>query len=66
MKNTIKTEIIEKFILENEISKTKFCKMCKISPNTLNKIIANDFNFEIVALFKIARVIKIEVYQMFN
>ena len=66
MKNTIKTEIIEKFMLENKISKTKFCKMCKISPNTLNKIIANDFNFEIIALFKIARVIKIEVYQMFN
>ena len=66
MKNTIKTEIIEKYMLENNISKTKFCKICKISPNTLNKIMANYFNFEIVALFKIARIIKIEVYQMFN
>ena len=66
MKNMIKVEIIEKFMLENNISKTKFCKMCKISPNTLNKIMSNDFNFEIIALFKIAKVIKIEVYQMFN
>ena len=66
MKNTIKIEIIEKYMLENNISKTKFCKICKISPNTLNKIMTNDFNFEIVALFKIARIIKIEVYQMFN
>ncbi|MBR5439898.1 MAG: helix-turn-helix transcriptional regulator [Clostridia bacterium] len=66
MKNTIKIEIIEKYMLKNNISKTKFCKICKISPNTLNKIMANDFNFEIVALFKIARIIKIEVYQMFN
>ena len=66
MKETIKIEIIEKFILEKNISKTKFCKMCKISPNTLNKIMSNDFNFEIIALFKIAKVIKIEVYQMFN
>ena len=26
----------------------------------------SDFNFEIIALFRIARIIKIEVYQMFN
>ena len=66
MKNTIKIEIIEKFMTENNISKTKFCKMCKISTHTLSKIMDNDFNFEIIALFKIAKVIKIEVYQMFN
>ena len=66
MKNTIKTEIIENFMLENQISKTKFCKMCKISPSTLNKIMTNDDNFGIIALFKIARVIKVQVYQMFN
>ena len=66
MKNTIKTEIIENFMLENKISKTKFCKMCKISPSTLNKIMTNDDNFGIIALFKIARVIKVQVYQMFN
>ena len=66
MKNTIKTEIIENFMLENNISKTKFCKMCKISPSTLNKIMTNNDNFGIIALFKIARVIKVQVYQMFN
>ena len=66
MKNTIKTEIIEKYINENKLSKTKFCKICKISPSTLNKIMTNDDNFGIIALFKIARVIKVQVYQMFN
>lgn len=66
MGNTIKIEIIEKFMKENKISKTKFCKMCKISSNTLNKIITKDNNFRIIALFKIARVIKIQVYQMFE
>lgn len=66
MKNTIKTEIIENFMLANQISKTKFCKMCKISPSTLNKIMTNDDNFGIIALFKIARVVKVQVYQMFN
>ena len=66
MKNTIKTEIIEKYMNENKLSKTKFCKMCKISPSTLNKIMTNDDKFGIIALFKIARVIKVQVYQMFN
>ena len=66
MKNTIKTELIENFIKENNLSKSKFCKMCKISQSTLNKIITNNENFRIIALFKIARVLKIQVYQMFN
>ena len=66
MKNTIKTELIENFIKDNNLSKSKFCKLCKISQSTLNKIMTNSKNFRIIALFKIARVLKIQVYQMFN
>ena len=66
MKNTTKTELIENFIKENNLSKSKFCKMCKISQSTLNKIITNNENFRIIALFKIARVLKIQVFEMFN
>ena len=66
MKNTIKTVLIENFIKDNNLSKSKFCKMCKISQSTLNKIMTNSENFKIIALFKIARVLKIQVYQMFN
>ena len=66
MKNTIKVELIENFIKDNNLSKTKFCEMCKISQSTLNKIMTNSENFKIIALFKIARVLKIQVYQMFN
>ena len=66
MKNTIKTELIENFIKENNLSKSKFCEMCKISQSTLNKIMTNSENFRIIALFEIARVLKIQVYQIFN
>ena len=66
MKNTIKIELIENFIKENNLSNSKFCKICKISQSTLNKIMTNSENLRIVALFKIARVLKIKVYQMFN
>jgi predicted transcriptional regulator len=66
MKNTIKTEIFENYIKENNLSKTKFCKLCKISLSTFKKIMAHEDNFRIIALFKIAKVIKIQVYQMFE
>lgn len=66
MKNTIKNELIENFIKDNSLSKSKFCKMCKISQSTLNKIMTNSENFRIIALFKIARVLKIQVFEMFN
>ena len=66
MKNIIKTELIENFVKENNLSKSMFCKMCKISQSTLNKIMTNSENFRIIALFKIARVLKIQVFEMFN
>lgn len=66
MKNKIKVELIENFIKDNNLSKTKFCEMCKISQSTLNKIMTNSKNFRIIALFKIARVLKIQVFEMFN
>ena len=66
MGNLIKTEILEDYIEKHNLSKTKFCKLCKISPSVLKKIMCNQDNFYIIALFRIARVIGIEVYQMFE
>ncbi len=48
MKNIIKTELIENFVKENNLSKSKFCKMCKISQSTLYKIMTNGENFRII------------------
>lgn len=64
MKNKFKKEIIDNYLKENKISKTRFCKLCGISPYTLKKILNNE-NYEISALLKIAKVIEIQVYQMF-
>lgn len=62
----IKTEIIEHYITENKISKTEFCKRCRIGTQTLKKIYNNDDNFEIIALFKIARIIGVRICDLFN
>lgn len=66
MGNLIKPEIFENYMKEHNLSKTAFCKLCKISPSVFNKIIGNQRNFYVIALFRIARVIGIEVYQMFE
>ena len=65
MVNEFKKEIIESYLKENKISKTKFCKLYGISYCTLEKI-RNNKNYRIGALFKIAKVVKIQVYQMFG
>ncbi len=66
MKYRINTEIIINFMLRNNLSKTKFCQMCNISPRTLKKIMVQDYNFGITKLFRIAKVINVQVYEMFS
>lgn len=59
------TKIIENYLKENNISKTRFCKMCKISVKTLDKVFnGEDYNLRV--LFKIAVVLDIELSEMFK
>ncbi len=58
--------LIGNFIETNKLSKTKFCKLCKISYGTMQKIFLNKYNFKINSLFKIARIMKIEVCKLFT
>lgn len=66
MGNNIKISMIENYIKENNLSKNEFCRLCRISPNTLYKIINNDSNMKIIAIIKIARVINVQLFQMFE
>jgi predicted transcriptional regulator len=66
MKNEINVEMIKNYMKENGLSKAKFCRQCKISMEVFNKILVNKDNFRIIALFKIAIVMKIEIFQMFE
>ena len=49
MDNLIKTELIEEFLKEKEWSKSEFCRQCKISSKTFQKIMSNDYNFDLHA-----------------
>lgn len=64
MKDIINTQKIKEYISANNLTKTKFCKLCKISISTLNRIFSGD-NFYLDALFKIAKIMQVNVYTLF-
>lgn len=55
MDNAIKTDAIERYLLDNSLSKREFCKRCHISIDTYDEILKRKTDFNIIALFKIAR-----------
>lgn len=65
MKQKINTQLFLDYMEKEGLSKTAFCKKCKISYVTLNKILNEQTNFKIIALFRLARVLGIHVHQMF-
>lgn len=63
--NLINTKIIESYLKENNLSTAKFCKICGISLNSYKQIRASE-DCKLDALFKIAKVLKVPIYQIFN
>ncbi|MBD5632098.1 MAG: helix-turn-helix transcriptional regulator [Clostridia bacterium] len=63
--NLINTKIIESYIRENNLTKTEFCRQCKISTSTYYRII-NGKDFQLIALFKIAKTMDLKPYQFFE
>lgn len=66
MDNLIKTELIEEFLKEKEWSKSEFCRQCKISYKTFQKIMSNDYNFDLRALFRVCRIMGVDIYKIFK
>lgn len=66
MEDKVNIKIIQNYIEENNFSKTKFCKMCNISPSTYAKIMSGDGKYNVKALYRIARVQDISVGDFFK
>ena len=64
MGNLVNLEKIENYRKINYLSKTEFCKLSNISLSTYKNIFERK-NFRIVALFKIAKVLNINVCDLF-
>lgn len=66
LSNSINVEFLENYLKENHLSKTAFCKKCKISLETFDKIMSGKTNFRLVAIFRIARFLEIDFRTLFK
>lgn len=65
MKRIVNVEVMEKYMKDNNLSKSKFCKMCKISYSTLCKILKDDIeHMDIKQLFKVAYAMKVNILEI--
>ena len=56
MKKTINTDIIIDYILENKLTKEKFCNLCNMETTTFEKILSENVDIiTIEALYNIAK-----------
>ncbi len=65
MKEIFNLETIKNYMRDNNLTKTKFCKLSKISVKTFNKILNHQLNFRSIAIFRIAKTMKIPVHLLF-
>ena len=66
MESSINVNKIYAYLKENNISKTEFCKRCKISPETFNGLITSTKNTNLKIVFKIAREMKCSLPYLFE
>lgn len=64
MNFNINIDKIKNFMEAHNLSKSKFCNLAKINISTFNNILYGN-NFRVRALFKIARIMNIQVYELF-
>lgn len=65
MKDVVNVQMIKQFIEQKALSKTHFCKLCKISVSTLNRIYCGK-DFNLLALFRVVKVMGVRVCELFN
>ncbi|MDE5592365.1 MAG: hypothetical protein K2I75_00255 [Clostridiales bacterium] len=63
MDNAVNIALIDSYIKANNLSKTKFCKLCKISVYTFNKIMT-DQDFDMINLFRIAKTMGVHICKL--
>ena len=66
MEKRIKTTVLTNYMEENGLSKADFCTSCKINLSTLNRILANNNDVRISTLFRIARILHIEITELLH
>ena len=66
MKNFIKKSLIEDYLKEKNLSRETFAKMCRIPFKTLNNILSGIKSFYISDVFKISKVLEVDMTELFD
>ena len=65
MKNDVNLALITTYMEKNALTETEFCKKCNISPTEFNLIYKGSLEIDLITLFKIARLLKIQIHELF-
>ena len=65
MANKLNTDKIIDYMNSHDFTRHEFCKRCGISVSTLNNILHNK-NCIVTSLFKIAKAMDLQLYQLFE
>lgn len=65
MESHVSGQMILDFIKDNQLTKKEFCKQCKISTSTLDRILKGK-NFRLIYLFRIGRRMNVPIHKMFR
>lgn len=66
MKNFIKKSLIEDYLKEKNLSRETFAKICRIPFKTLNNILSGRKSFYISDVFKISKVLEVDMTELFD
>lgn len=62
----LKTEIIDKFIKDNKLSKEKFCKKCEIGSEDYDDMFRQSYNLDLHIIAKVCKYMNIKFYEIFS
>lgn len=65
MKKIFKTEIIDQYLKNNNLSQQEFCLKCEIPLSSLKKILVHNLDFETIHIFKVARFLELHIKELF-
>ena len=65
MITVIKVELIGEYLKKHNMSLSKFCELSRINISTIKRMRENR-NFRLISLFKLAKALDMEVYEIVN
>ena len=61
MQSVINIQLIQEYIEKNSISKTEFCRRCKISYRVFQNIMSGQTKLRLISVFQIANLLKVSL-----